>query len=34
VEANKFLFTVVEGPSVVRLEEKRRNISSRVLLGI
>jgi hypothetical protein len=25
VEAKKFLFTVVEGASVVRLEERRRN---------
>jgi hypothetical protein len=34
VEAKKFLFTVVEGASVVRLEERRRNFSGRVLLGI
>jgi hypothetical protein len=34
VEAKKFLFTVVEGASVVRLKERKRNFSGRVLLGI
>jgi hypothetical protein len=34
VEAKKFLFTVVKGASVVRLEERRRNFSGQILLGI
>jgi hypothetical protein len=33
VEAKSFVFTVVEGASVVRLEERRRNFSGLVLLG-
>jgi hypothetical protein len=33
VEAKSFVFTVVEGASVVRLEERRRNFSRLVLLG-
>jgi hypothetical protein len=33
VEAKMFVFTVVEGASVVRLEERRRNFSGLVLLG-
>jgi hypothetical protein len=34
VEAKKFLFKVVEGASVVRLEERRRNFSGLILLNI
>jgi hypothetical protein len=33
VEAKSFLFTVVEGASVVRLEERRGNFSGMILLG-
>jgi hypothetical protein len=33
VEAKSFVFTVVEGASVVRLEERRRNFLGLVLLG-
>jgi hypothetical protein len=33
VEAKSFVFMVVEGASVVRLEERRRNFSGLVLLG-
>lgn len=33
MEAKSFVFTVVEGASVVRLEERRRNFSGSVLLG-
>jgi hypothetical protein len=33
VEAKSFVFTVVEGASVVRLEERRRNFSGLVLVG-
>jgi hypothetical protein len=33
VEAKSFVFTMVEGASLVRLEERRRNFSGLVLLG-
>jgi hypothetical protein len=33
MEAKSFVFTVVEGASVERLEETRRNFSRLVLLG-